>query len=134
MSLSPATDRDVVAAFVPMHNRADVVGKTIELVRQRYVTVGDHSPDGGQAVHAKNGDFLAVAKLQWQLEAAKSRGAERRPFNTTSFDIMLAPVNGQLVHHSCLLRLHFRLPGTTHVESAIEWPKPHDAALSRAAK
>jgi hypothetical protein len=134
MSLSPATDQDVVTVVVPTHSRADVVGKTIKsIVRQRDVTVGDRSPDGNQALPAKNGDFLASAKLQRQLDAARSRGADRRPFSTTSFE-RLTPVGGQHLRDSDLDRLHFRLLETTDVESAIEWPNPHDAALSGAAK
>jgi hypothetical protein len=135
MSLSPATDRDAVTVVVPMHNRADVVGKAIEsIVRQRDVTVGDRSPDGSQALPAKSGDFLAAAKLQRRLDAAKSRGADRRPFSTTSFDKRLTPVGGQHLRDSDLDPLRVRLLGTTDVESAIEWPNPYDAALSGAAK
>jgi len=135
MSLSQATDRDVVAVVVPTHNRADVVGKTIEsIVRQRDVTVGDRSPDGSQALSPKNGNLLAAAKLRRQLDAAKSRGADRLPFTTTTFDKRLTPVGGQHLPDSDLDRQHVRLLGTTDVESAIEWPNPYDAALSGAAK
>jgi hypothetical protein len=135
MSLSPATDRDVVTVVVPTHNRADVVGKTIEsIVWQRDVTVGDRSPDGSPALPAKNSDFLAAAKLQRQLDAAKSRGADRRPFNTTSFAKRPTPVGGQHLRDSDLNRLHFRLFGRADVESAMEWRNPYGAALSGAAK
>jgi hypothetical protein len=52
MSLTAATDRELVT-FVPTRDRADVVGKTIEpMVRQRKVAVGDLSPDGSQALPA----------------------------------------------------------------------------------
>jgi hypothetical protein len=50
MSLSPATDRDVVTVVSSMHGRADVVDKAIEaIVWQRDVTLVDRSPDGRQA-------------------------------------------------------------------------------------
>ena len=135
MSLSPATDRDVVTVVVPTHNRADVVSKKIEsIVRQRDVTVGDRSPDGSQALSLKNGDLLAAAKLQRQLDGAKSRGADRLPFSTASFYTRLTPVGGQHLPDSDLDRQHVRLLGTTDVESAIEWPNPYDAALGGTAK
>jgi hypothetical protein len=135
MSLSPATDRDVVTVAVPTHNRADVVGKTIEpIVWQRDVTVGDRSSDGSQALSPKNGDLLAAATLQRHLDAGTSRGADRLPFSTTSFDKRLTPVGGQHLPDSDLDRQHVRLLRTTDVESPIEWRNPYDAALSGAAK
>lgn len=61
MSLSPATDQDMVTVVVPTHNRADVVGKTIEsVVWQWDVSVGDGSPDGSKAVPAKYATPTAV--------------------------------------------------------------------------
>jgi hypothetical protein len=44
MSLRPATDRDVVTVAVPMHNRADVVGKSIESIVRRRDVGADRSP------------------------------------------------------------------------------------------
>jgi hypothetical protein len=50
MSLSPATDRDVMTVVIRMHDRADVIGKAIEtIVRQRDVARGDRCPDRSQA-------------------------------------------------------------------------------------
>lgn len=77
---------------------------------------------------------LAAAKRQRQLDAAKSRGADRRPFSTISFEKTMIPVGGQHLRDSDLDRLHVRLLGITDGESAIEWPKPYDAAFSGAAR
>jgi hypothetical protein len=80
-----------------------------------------------------DGDLLAPAKPQRQLDAAKSHGADWWPFGATSLDERLTPVGWQRLRDSDVDRLHRRLPGTADVVRAMEWLNAYRAALGGAA-